>query len=124
MNSPQHTVFIGNLPFSTSKTDLQALFETFGVITNIHIPVNKETGQARGFAFVSFEAEHEAQEALNLNGQDVKGRAIKVHLAHNNSQNGNSPRPNGGGNGGMRRRPFGDGNRFESRGGGSRFNRQ
>lgn len=119
MNSPQHTVFIGNLPFSTSKMDLQALFETFGTITNIHIPVNKETGQARGFAFVSFEAEHEAQEALNLNGQDVKGRAIKVHLAHNNSQNGGgAPRPNNG----PRRRPFGEGNRFESRGG-SRFNR-
>jgi len=118
MNSPQHTVFIGNLPFSTSKMDLQALFETFGAITNIHIPVNKETGQARGFAFVSFEAEHEAQEALSLNGQDVKGRAIKVHLAHNNSQNA----PAGSAGGAPRRRPFGGGgnSRFEPR----RFNRQ
>jgi RNA recognition motif-containing protein len=112
MNSPQqNTIFIGNLPFSTTKTDLQALFETFGTITNIHIPVNKETGQARGFAFVSFETTEQAEAALAVNGQDVKGRSIKVHLAHNNSQNGagagaprgdRGPRRSFGGNGGSR----------------------
>lgn len=112
MNSPQqNTIFIGNLPFSTTKMDLQALFEQFGTITNIHIPVNKETGQARGFAFVSFEAGSEAEAALAVNGQDVKGRSIKVHLAHNNSENGGAPRS--GGDRGPRR-PFGNG-------GGSRF---
>ncbi|MBI2344927.1 RNA-binding protein [Candidatus Dependentiae bacterium] len=117
MNSPQqNTIFIGNLPFSTTKMDLQALFETFGTITNIHIPVNKETGQARGFAFVSFESGNEAEAALSVNGQDVKGRAIKVHLAHNNSQNGSAPRSGDRGP----RRSFGSGNRFEGRGG---FNR-
>jgi len=125
MNSQQHTIFIGNLPFSTTKADLQALFESFGAITNIHIPVNKDTGQARGFAFVSFENAAEAEAALSVNEQDVQGRAIKVHLAHNNSQNGGaagtgaprrSPRPFGSGNGG--------GNRFEPRGGGFNRNRQ
>lgn len=122
MNSPeQNTIFIGNLPFSTTKTDLQALFETFGTITNIHIPVNKETGQARGFAFVSFEATTQAESALSANGQDVKGRSIKVHLAHNNSQP-----TNGGSRDRGPRRSFGGGNggsRFEGRGGFSR-NRQ
>jgi RNA recognition motif-containing protein len=124
MNSPQqNTIFIGNLPFSTTKTDLQALFETFGTITNIHIPVNKETGQARGFAFVSFETTEQAEAALSINGQEIKGRSIKVHLAHNNSQgNGGN---GGSGAGGSRdrgpRRSFGGGgNRFEGRGG---FNR-
>lgn len=118
MNSPQqNTIFIGNLPFSTTKMDLQALFETFGTITNIHIPVNKETGQARGFAFVSFESSTEAEAALSVNGQDVKGRSIKVHLAHNNSQD-SAPRGDRGGDRGPRR-SFG-GNRFEGRGG---FNR-
>lgn len=120
MNSPQqNTIFIGNLPFSTTKMDLQALFETFGTITNIHIPVNKETGQARGFAFVSFESGSEAESALSVNGQDVKGRAIKVHLAHNNSEN--APRGDRGGDRGPRR-SFGSngGSRFEGRGG---FNR-
>ena len=111
MNSPQqHTIFIGNLPFSTTKMDLQALFESFGSITNTHIPVNKETGQARGFAFVSFESAEQAEAALSVNGQDVKGRAIKVHLAHNNSQDGAA--------GGAPRRSFGSNNRFEPR----RFN--
>lgn len=124
MNSPQqNTIFIGNLPFSTTKMDLQALFETFGTITNIHIPVNKETGQARGFAFVSFESGNEAEAALSVNGQDVKGRSIKVHLAHNNSQNGSAPR--GGDRGGDRgpRRSFG-GNRFGGDRGGFSRNRQ
>jgi RNA recognition motif-containing protein len=121
MNSPQqNTIFIGNLPFSTTKTDLQALFETFGTITNIHIPVNKETGQARGFAFVSFEGTEQAEAALSINGQDIKGRAIKVHLAHNNSQNGGGA-PRSGGDRGPRRSFGGNGgNRFEGRGG---FNR-
>lgn len=112
MNSPQqHTIFIGNLPFSTTKMDLQALFEAFGTITNCHIPVNKETGQARGFAFVSFETAEEAEAALTVNGQDIKGRAIKVHLAHNNSQEGAE-------GGAPRRSSFGSNNRFEPR----RFN--
>ena len=118
----QHTVFIGNLPFSTQKSELQEVFEKFGSITEIHIPVDRQTGKSRGFAFVTFETEEASQEALNMNGQEMNGRTIKVHLAHGkkeNSGNGGGGRPGGFRSGGDRRggsgSGFGGGGSFRSR---------
>lgn len=122
----QHTIFIGNLPFSTQKSELQEVFEKFGSITEIHIPVDRQTGKSRGFAFVTFETEESSQDALNMNGQEMNGRTIKVHMAHGKKET-SGPRPGGfrsGGdrNGGDRRGGFGGG--FRSRnttGGGNRW---
>ncbi len=128
----QHTVFIGNLPFSTQKSELQEAFEKFGSITEIHIPVDRQTGKSRGFAFVTFETEEASQEALNMNGQDMNGRTIKVHMAHGKKENsgmgGGAPRSggfrSGGDRGGERRSGGGFGGGFRSRnsgGGGNRW---
>ena len=94
----QHTVFIGNLPFSTQKSELQEMFEKFGSIPEIHIPVDRQTGKSRGFAFVSFEAEEASQAALEMNGQEMNGRTIKVHMAHGKKENaGGTGAPRSGG---------------------------
>lgn len=81
MDKNQSTVFIGNLPFSTTEDELRNLFEKFGSIVKIHIPTNRETGQPRGFAFLEFSTEDAAQSALANDGTDVNGRNMKVSIA-------------------------------------------
>lgn len=128
--SNQHTIFIGNLPFSTQKAELQEAFEKFGSITEIHIPVDRQTNKSRGFAFVTFETAEASQEALNMNGHEMNGRTIKVHMAHGKKENagGGTGAPRSGGfrsNNGERRSGGGfGGGGFRSRGsneGGSRW---
>lgn len=94
MDNNRQTIFIGNLPFSTNQNELQDAFEKFGTISEINIPTNRETGKPRGFAFVKFESEDSAQEALSMDGQDFNGRNIKVSIALGKKEN---PRPRTGG---------------------------
>lgn len=113
MDNKQTTIFIGNLPFTTTEDELREAFNPFGSIVKIHIPTNRETGQPRGFAFLEFEAEDSAQDALSADGNDFNGRNIKVSIALGKKENSDRPRGGGGGN------RFG-GNRGGSGGGYSR----
>ena len=75
-------LFVGNMSFQTTESDLRALFEPFGQITRIHIVQDRETGQPRGFAFVEIADDAEAAKAISaLNGKEVAGRALKVNEA-------------------------------------------
>jgi cold-inducible RNA-binding protein len=97
-------LFVGNMSFQTTEGDLRALSEPYGEITRIHIVQDRDTGQARGFAFVEVADDAEAAKAISaLNGKEVAGRALKVNEA--------TPRPErsgggsrGGGGGGFRDR--------------------
>jgi cold-inducible RNA-binding protein len=97
-------LFVGNMSFQTTEGDLRALFEPYGEITRIHIVQDRDTGQARGFAFVEVADDAEAAKAISaLNGKEIAGRALKVNEA--------TPRPErsgggsrGGGGGGFRDR--------------------
>jgi cold-inducible RNA-binding protein len=97
-------LFVGNMSFQTTEGDLRTLFEPYGEITRIHIVQDRDTGQARGFAFVEVADDAEAAKAISaLNGKEVAGRALKVNEA--------TPRPErsgggsrGGGGGGFRDR--------------------
>ena len=95
-------LFVGNLSFQTTESDLRALFEPFGQVTRIHIVNNRETGQPRGFAFVEMAKDEEAAKAVaNLNGKEVAGRALRVNEATPKSESGpragNGFGPRGGG---------------------------
>jgi len=69
-------LFVGNMSFQTTESDLRALFEPFGQITRIHIVQDRETGQPRGFAFVELADDAGAAKAISaLNGKEVAGRA-------------------------------------------------
>jgi cold-inducible RNA-binding protein len=95
-------LFVGNMSFQTTESDLRALFEPFGQITRIHIVQDRETGQPRGFAFVEIADDAEAAKAIAaLNGKEVAGRALKVNEA--------TPRPERGGSGGGSRKSGGGG---------------
>ena len=67
-------LFIGNLSFQTTESDLRALFQPFGQITRVHMAMDRETGRARGFAFVEMPNDDEAKKAMAaLDGKDCGG---------------------------------------------------
>ena len=91
-------VFVGNMNFQTSEAELRALFEAFGQVTRVHIAMDRETGRARGFAFVEMPNDEEATRAMSgLDGKEVGGRALKVNEARPKGASGGGPRGGGGG---------------------------
>ncbi len=90
-------LFVGNMSFQTTEDDLRALFEPFGQITRIHIATDRETGRARGFAFVEMANDEEAAKAITaLDGKEVGGPNLKVNEARPKGE-GRGPRGGGGG---------------------------
>jgi len=82
-------LFVGNMSFQTTESDLRALFEPFGQITRVHIATDRETGRARGFAFVEMPNDAEAAKAMAaLDGKEVGGRNLKVNEARPKERSG------------------------------------
>lgn len=77
----QTKIFIRNLSFNTDQSALSALFGSIGQVEEVAIPTDRETGRPRGFGFVTFESQQEAQKALSLDGKEVDGRNITVQMA-------------------------------------------
>ncbi len=77
----QNQLFIGNLAFSTTKEQLEAIFVKYGPVVEVKIPTDRFTGRVRGFAFVTFESQQAAESALQEDGKDVNGRPIRVNVA-------------------------------------------
>ena len=93
-------LFVGNMNFQTTEDELRALFAPYGQITRIHIAMDRETGRARGFAFVEMPNDDEATKAMAaLNGKEVGGRALKVNEARPKGE-GRGPERGGGGRSG------------------------
>jgi RNA recognition motif-containing protein len=104
-------LYVGNLTYDTSDSDLQRMFEEFGTVSSAQVIADRETGRSKGFGFVEMGSDQEAQAAINaLNGKDVGGRALTVNEAR--------PREDRGGGGGGGRGGYGGGGR--SGGGGGR----
>ncbi len=95
-------LFVGNMSFQTTESDLQTLFQPFGQVTRIHIVMDRETGRARGFAFVEMPNDDEATKAIAaLDGKDFGGRNLKVNEARPKTEgSGRGPRSGSGGPGG------------------------
>ncbi|MBI2817415.1 MAG: RNA-binding protein [Acidobacteria bacterium] len=75
-------LFVGNLPFSASETDLRALFERFGAVDRVSVITDRETGKSRGFGFVEMTDEDAATKAIaGLNGTEIGGRVLSVSEA-------------------------------------------
>jgi RNA recognition motif-containing protein len=88
-------IFVGNLSYQTTQEDLHAAFAAYGNVERVNIVTDRDTGQARGFAFVEMTESQAAQTAIaQLNGADLNGRALNVNEAR--------PKPTGGGYGGRR----------------------
>ena len=75
-------LFVGNLAFSTTSADLEALFSESGTCESAAVITDRETGRSRGFGFVEMSSTTEADNAISkLNGRDLGGRQINVSEA-------------------------------------------
>ena len=75
-------LYVGNLPFDTTDVDLEEAFSVHGTIASANVITDRETGRSRGFGFVEFENEGDAQTAqAALDGQDFGGRTLRVNEA-------------------------------------------
>lgn len=84
-------LFVGNLSFSTSDTDLKELFSTVGTCVSATILTDRMTGRSRGFGFVEMGSDDEAKRAITqLNGNELQGRSISVSEARERSGPGPS----------------------------------
>jgi RNA recognition motif-containing protein len=97
-------IFVGNLSFGTTENTVRSLFESYGSVDRVNIVTDRETGQARGFAFVEMGSDSEGTAAINgLNGRDVDGRTLNVNEARPKAErSGGDFRRSGGGGGGYR----------------------
>ena len=96
-------IFVGNLSFRTTEDSLRSAFQSFGEVLKVNMVVDRDTGRARGFAFVEMANEDEANRAIaGLNGKELDGRALTVNEARPRSD-----RNSGGGHGGYRQ-TYGD----------------
>ncbi|MBO9496867.1 RNA-binding protein [Thalassotalea sp. G20_0] len=77
----KRTLYIGNLAYTAVEEDLEQAFESFGVIEDIKLMRDRETGRSRGFAFITFEKETEAEAARTMDGKEVAGRPLRVNGA-------------------------------------------
>ena len=113
-NSMGNKLYVGNLPFSTTEDSLRDAFGQCGTVTDVMIAVDRQTGRSRGFGFVTFSNDEEANAAVGkFHGQDMDGRSIQVNEARPRED-----RPQGGGGGGGYRGGGGGGGGGGYRGGG------
>jgi RNA recognition motif-containing protein len=88
-------IYVGNLPWATTSSDLEAMFREFGDVASAEVIMDRETGRSRGFGFVQMPVNEEADAAMNsLNGKDMGGRPLVVNEARERERGG------GGGGGG------------------------
>lgn len=87
-------IFVGNLDYNTTKEEVQTLFAQVGELRDVFLPVDRETGRKRGFAFVEFSSDDDAAKAIErFNGYQLGGRALRVNAAENRPR---GERPSGG----------------------------
>lgn len=87
-------LFVGNLPYDATEDEIRQHFSTVGNLSYVSIPLDRETGKKRGFAFVEFADEQQAQAAIRqFNNQPFKGRPLAVNEARAREA---GPRPPGG----------------------------
>jgi RNA recognition motif-containing protein len=98
-------LYVGNLGFDVTTKDLEELFGQAGVCESVAVITDRATGQSRGFGFVEMSSNADAQKAIQqLDGQEFKGRALKVNEARDRDSSrggrGGAGGPGGGGGGG------------------------
>jgi RNA recognition motif-containing protein len=89
-------LYVGNLSFQATSESLREAFAACGEVTDVHIVQDRDSGQSRGFAFVTMSSASEAAKAISsLDGTDFAGRSLRVNEAEERQNRG----PGGGGQG-------------------------
>ncbi len=86
-------LYVGNLSYETTENDLRTLFAQVGTVTDVALIKDRDTGNSKGFAFVTMNSQEEAQKAISqFNGQSLGNRELTVNIARPREE-----RPSGGG---------------------------
>ncbi len=98
-------LYVGNLPYETDEAALETLFASAGAVESVNVIRDRETGRARGFAFVEMATDQDAQTAVStLNEREFGGRRLTVNEAKPQvPRSGGGGGYGGGGGGGSRR---------------------
>jgi len=114
------SIFVGNLPFRAEQEDIIELFSTYGEVTNCALPLERDTGRKRGFAFVEMSDEAAEASAIEaLQGAELMGRPLRINKAE---PRGSAPRRDfGGGGGGGNYGGGGGGGNYGGGGGGGNY---
>ncbi|MDR2352247.1 MAG: RNA-binding protein [Deltaproteobacteria bacterium] len=92
------TIYVGNLPFSSTPNEISDLFGRYGTVHSVNVISDKETGRPRGFAFVEMDPDEAIKAIDALNGSELGGRSLRVNEARTREDRGH-----GGNRGGFRR---------------------
>ena len=94
-------LYVGNLPFSVTESELEELFSQVGAVDSVRLITDRDTGRARGFGFVEMASDDEADKAIEkFNQYELDGRQLTVNEARPREDRGGG---GGGGGGGYRR---------------------
>ncbi len=97
-------LYVGNLSFNTTADDLQEAFQAFGTVTEVALITDRETGNSRGFAFVTMGSRAEGTAAMTgMQGRELDGRTLSVNEARPKEERSGG---GGGGRGGRSSRPY------------------
>jgi len=80
-------IYVGNLSFKTTETELESLFSQFGQVSTVNIIQDRETGRSRGFGFVEMESENATAAISALDGTELDGRNLRVNVAREKEKN-------------------------------------
>jgi len=83
-------LYVGNLPWSTTDSDLSTMFGEYGTVESSSVITDRETGRSRGFAFVEMDQAGGSRAMAELNGRELESRAIKVNEANDKPKRSSS----------------------------------
>ena len=105
------SIFVGNLPFRAEREDVLQLFAPFGEVVNCSLPLERDTGRKRGFAFIEMADEEIESKAIDgLQGTELMGRPLRINKAEPRGSGGSRRGGRGGTNGGYGGGGYGGGN--------------
>ena len=105
------SIFVGNLPFRAEREDVMHLFAPFGEVLNCSLPLERDTGRKRGFAFIEMADEAIESTAIDgLQGTELMGRPLRINKAEPRGSGGSRRGGRGGNNGGYGGGGYGGGN--------------
>jgi len=109
------SIFVGNLPFRAEREDVIQLFAPFGEVSNCSLPLERDTGRKRGFAFIEMADEAIESKAIDgLQGTELMGRPLRINKAEPRNSGGSRRGGRGGNNGGYGGGGYGGGNNGSS----------
>ncbi|MBT3581988.1 RNA-binding protein [bacterium] len=77
----ENKIYVGNLSYNTTEQDLETEFSKYGELQEVKLISDMETGRSKGFAFLTYKTQEAMEAALEKNGEEIGGRALRVNKA-------------------------------------------